>query len=458
MNLKDDFKLLSGYGENILLECETGKYYRIYDRNLYEQMNNYLNNDIKNEAIEKKLIDIKTIKTFCENIVPEFDSKSFKINKLSLILTSSCNLRCKYCYAKYGLYNYKTRNNLNKIDADEIISYFTSNFEAINTIQFFGGEPTLCVEVIAYIIKKFEKLLINKKVSSIPKFTIITNGLNIDERLIRLIKEYNISVTFSIDGPQFINDLLRVDSNNNGSYNRVLNNYKKLMANKVSNIGIECTYTNEHLKHDVSLVDLIEFFKYEFGVNIVHIVPVSIPNDNSLSIKNNEDKFYSFVEELVNYTFDELITKKELKGTVLIIQLLENIINNNINYSICPSGNNMFSVSYDKNIYPCFMYTSEEDLSYGKIGDNINDIIKNSYEFNNKFNNKYNVKECKRCIAKSICSSCLGNFKLESNNIKAVSNIYCNMIKIATTIIMLRISSIKANESKWNEFLNLLNG
>lgn len=458
MNINKEFQLLNGFGENVLLECSTGRYYRIYDNEVYSHINNYFTYDIRSNMAEEIVNSIKSNTLRIEERNKIINSKDFIINRLAIVLTSNCNLRCKYCYANFGMYDYEESNIISIDILRNSIEYFSNEFKQINTIQFFGGEPTLCTDSIKYVIGKFEELVKLKKINNLPRFSIVTNGLYISKKLIHILKKYNMIITLSIDGPKSVNDLTRIDPNNKGSYDRVIHTYNCLKESGIENIGIECTYTNEHLKQDISLVNIVEFFDKEFGIKVIHVVPVSIEDSNYLSVKNNELKFYKYVEELVDYTFNQLIGNRLLKSTNIVLGLLQNIITNNIKPDICPAGIGTFSISHDNKISPCFMYTSTTDLAYGEVGCDGSYILNKAYEFNNKFNNKNSVDKCKVCFARSMCSSCLGVFEVKNNKTKEISDIYCNMIKIAAKNILLKISNIKSDKMKWDEFISLIKG
>ena len=44
-----------------------------------------------------------------------------------------------------------------------------------------------------------------------PKFTMVSNATLIDEKMAKIIAKYQIRVTVSVDGPQQVNDCLRID-------------------------------------------------------------------------------------------------------------------------------------------------------------------------------------------------------------------------------------------------------
>lgn len=189
--------------------------------------------------------------------------KDFVINKLAFVLTSKCNLRRKYCYAKYGLYDYKEEADISKDTLLKGLQYFTDNFKDITRIQFFGGEPSMCEKQIRKTVDFFETMVDAGKRKQMPQFGIVTNGVYMPDSLIDIFAKYNFHVTVSLDGP-------------------------------------------EHIKNKVSLVELVQYFGKEFGCKIPHIVPANIEKENDLNVMNCLEEYLSYVKEIVDYTFDKM--------------------------------------------------------------------------------------------------------------------------------------------------------
>ena len=221
-------------------------------------------------------------------------------------------------------------------------------------------------------------------------------------------------------------------------------------------MSFECTYTAEHIRNSISLVDLIKFFDKEFNNPVVHIAPVNIDNNHYLSLVPYKDKYNQYMEELVDYTFDMLLEEKKMCSTNIVLGVITRIISQASQKAICPAGVNTFSVSHDNKISPCFMYTSKDDISYGNIGDDPDEILSRAYTFDEYINNKDKVDECQECFARNVCSSCLGSFEIKSDKVKISNPIYCESIKVATKRALQRLSDIKKNPKTWEEFNRFL--
>ena len=134
---------------------------------------------------------------------------------LQFHITGRCNLRCKHCY--------RTEGDVEKLSYRDIISVinqFTVLCQKYNVlhntnkrghINITGGEPFFHSDI---------KRIIQHLGSKQDEFTygFLSNGSFIDEELIKLLKENNVSfIQLSIDGDKKTHDFLRAD----GDYDRV---------------------------------------------------------------------------------------------------------------------------------------------------------------------------------------------------------------------------------------------
>lgn len=131
-----------------------------------------------------------------------------KINQMILQVTQSCNLRCEYCIYSGA---YHTRSHSQKQMTTEIahraidflISHSADSEEVF--LSFYGGEPLLRVDLIQDCIEYFRKAGRGKKVS----YNLTTNGTLLTDEIADLLVANEISVMFSLDGPEPIHDYHR---------------------------------------------------------------------------------------------------------------------------------------------------------------------------------------------------------------------------------------------------------
>lgn len=109
--------------------------------------------------------------------------------------TNRCNLKCRCCYAspcQQGDMDFGT--------AAQILDYFGKQ---PMKLQFAGGEPLLNYELICRIYEYVQQRGYD------VRFQMQTNGTLIDSEKAKGIKEMNIALGVSLDGPPDINEMLR---------------------------------------------------------------------------------------------------------------------------------------------------------------------------------------------------------------------------------------------------------
>lgn len=107
----------------------------------------------------KYLIYHKTKELPCSALTPTpCFGEAKKIYRLQLMVSTLCNLDCKYCYASGG--TYKTKGALmQREQIDKIMEQIRIlQIKEISNVFFFGGEPLLNIEVIEYVCDRFEEL------------------------------------------------------------------------------------------------------------------------------------------------------------------------------------------------------------------------------------------------------------------------------------------------------------
>ncbi len=161
------------------------------------------------------------------------------LETLYLIVTDSCNLRCRYCFIN-GNMPKDYRPSMMSFDvAKEAIDMFFRNLslnppEYANlrkTIFFYGGEPFLNFDLIKRTVEYIESAYESEvaAMGSKLRLAIVSNGTMINEEIARFIGAHeNLDIAISIDGPKEIHDVQRVCVDGCGSFNQAINGVKLL--------------------------------------------------------------------------------------------------------------------------------------------------------------------------------------------------------------------------------------
>ena len=143
-------------------------------------------------------------------------------------VSALCNLACHYCYYSRVMEMYPDPSD--RVMSDAVLETFTrqtikdSGGRAIFAWQ--GGEPLLAG------LEFFRKALEVQRRYTPPGYvcmnTIQTNGTLLDEEWCRFLKENQVLVGISIDGPASLHDVNRVDHSGRPSHERVVRGLRLL--------------------------------------------------------------------------------------------------------------------------------------------------------------------------------------------------------------------------------------
>jgi uncharacterized protein len=323
------------------------------------------------------------------------------IGKLSIVLTEHCNLSCRYCYAK--LSNRWGNGNVMSLGvADMIIEKIVSR-AGCEVIQFFGGEPTLNIEVVDYISTRIEKLYDSNTIKKKPRFGIVTNGCFEDcVKVYDVLKKHNIETTVSLDGPPEINDILRIKFNAGLVSQKVIQTISDLKTIGVD-VSIETVYTGYHIKNKYSIVDCIKYVKNNLGIYRLVFQPAYPPANNNLNPLSDKyiDTYIKYCVEAVDWWFGELLNNGDVFD-IYYKDLLKIMLDDSPALSTgCPAGVTSYSVGPEGNIYPCQLLYGKSDLLISNIADDEFILLSKQMP---KIHSDFD--ECNKCFARHWCQPC----------------------------------------------------
>ena len=200
-----------------------------------------------NELIELKLIDCSMPSVRCslsKDLRPE-------IAAFRVVLTEQCNLCCAECFVTKQRSRLRTMSRGTLCDTVKETIPYGANKRLV--YHFFGGEPLICIDHIKQAVKIIRKA-VRDKLMVRPIFAITTNLTLLNDETVSFFKENDFKVGVSIDGPEKINDQLRIYRNGMGTFRDVYQNYQKLLEAK-----IDChILVTPHASH---LAELPEIFR-----------------------------------------------------------------------------------------------------------------------------------------------------------------------------------------------------
>ena len=264
------------------------------------------NIDFPNSDDDYDLVDVSIIKELEGEFVSDVNKGEYIDHHrrhppgIALIVTQSCNLACSYCLAKQGTFGLEAF----KMDIDQVLERIDSLFSKhpdISFIKFFGGEPTLRMDIIESVCEH-----VTQKLKKSVRFAVTTNGTTDASKHYEIWKRYHMNVSVSIDGPKAIHDSQRVTRDGKGSYEKAIE-YCAYLTNMNFPFAVVGVFDERHIGNGVTYLETIKYLNKFSPIVKVQFVealgdaggnPAALsfqPDDAKLQIKNAIDEVWSYI-------------------------------------------------------------------------------------------------------------------------------------------------------------------
>ena len=358
-----------------------------------------------------------------EPMAGDLKKKSAGIVKaLCIHIAHSCNLNCSYCFASQGKYHGE-RALMSFEVGKQAFDFLIANSGTRRNLEvdFFGGEPLMNFDVVKQLVAYARS--IEKEHGKNFRFTLTTNGMLIDDDVIEFANKEMSNVVLSLDGRKEVHDRFRVDYAGNGSWERIVPKFRKMVeARGGKNYYMRGTFT--HANPDF-LEDIKEMLR--LGFNELSMEPVVCAPDDPSALTEEDFavvcKQYEELAELMlekhkegePFTFYHYMI--DLKGGPCIYKRI----------SGCGSGTEYMAVTPSGELYPCHQFVGEEEFKLGDVWNGVTNTKKQN-EFGDC--NVYTRKECKDCWAKLYCSGgCAANAYHATGSVNGVYEYGCRLFR-----------------------------
>jgi len=362
--------------------------------------------------------------------------EDIKFIHLLYVPTMNCNMQCKYCYLKENTVDLEQDDKYLKT-----LEYAIDKFKQANVIPFnislHGGEVTTLAKedfrnIVQYISNYYKK---NRKIIEENGFKvgnphIKTNLLNL-EKHIDAIKEFNVSISGSLDLPFSLHEEYRVTKGNQKTLDRILENIKLL--NEIPNRKkVSATIFKEHYDKTDEIIEDIKFLEKNtcLDMNDFNFMIGFVTGDEKILHPITEDEQVDFYKRM-NDEFIGTSLDYGVKNT-WFAEFTPNYCTNSDN-----CGEKFFLLERDGNIYSCVRGQKDENFYYGNIyQDTVEDILNNAQRKIFEIHNKIGInEECLKCkylyLCKTGCPYVKNNYKIDkSYTCKLQQEIYKNDEKL----------------------------
>ena len=264
---------------------------------------------------------------------------------------------------------------------------------------------------------------IEKKSGKHFRFTLTTNGMLIDDDVIDFLNREMSNVVLSLDGRKEVHDRYRVDYAGNGSWDRIVPKFQKLVAAREGkNYYMRGTFT--HANPDF-LADIQTML--DLGFTELSMEPVVAAADDPAALTEADktivmEQYEKLAELMLHrdregkpFTFYHYMI--DLKGGPCIYKRI----------SGCGSGTEYMAVTPWGDLYPCHQFVGDEKFKLGDIWHGVeNTAIQNEFAGCNV----YAREECRDCWARLYCSGgCAANAYHATGSVRGVYHQGCDLFR-----------------------------
>ena len=387
--------------------------------------------DVTEAEIRECLADVESLVKSGQLYTPDTFSDiagTFKersggvVKALCLHVAHTCNLNCSYCFASQGKYHGDRALmsfEVGKQALDFLIAH--SGTRTNLEVDFFGGEPLMNWQVVKDLVAyaRTQEGPHHKRF----RFTLTTNGMLIDQDVIDFANREMDNVVLSLDGRKDNHDALRVDYAGNGSYDRVVPKFQKLVeARGGKNYYIRGTFTHRNPDFTKDLFHMADLGFTELSMEPVVCAPGDPAALTAEDLEVVKDQYELLAREMLKrhkegrpITFYHYML--DLTGGPCVYKRV----------SGCGSGTEYMAVTPWGDLYPCHQFVGEE--SY-KLGDVWKGVTNTALREEFRSCNAYARPACADCWARLYCSGgCAANAYHASGSIRGIYEAGCELFR-----------------------------
>ncbi|MBR3083924.1 MAG: thioether cross-link-forming SCIFF peptide maturase [Oscillospiraceae bacterium] len=344
------------------------------------------------------------------------------VKALCLHVAHSCNLNCAYCFASQGRFQGERALmpfEVGRQALDFLIAHSGSrrNLE----VDFFGGEPLMNWQVVKDLVAYARS--VEGKHGKNFRFTLTTNGLLIDDEVIDFCNREMSNVVLSLDGRRETHDRLRVDYAGNGSYDRIVPKFQKLVAARGGkNYYIRGTFTHANPDFTKDLLHMADL-----GFTELSMEPVVCAPDDPAALTPEDIEIVKGEYELLAR---EMLRREREGRPITFYHYMLDLTEGPCIYkrvSGCGSGTEYMAVTPWGELYPCHQFVGDAQYRLGDVWKGVeNTALREDF----RACNAYARPECADCWARLWCSGgCAANAYHATGSIRGVYAPGCELFR-----------------------------
>lgn len=469
-----------------LLDVNTGSLYSIdeitwdildvYDGTNREEALSALSPRYETGEIEEAMSELEELRRTGRFARPDPVGSSYvppepdHVKALCLLVTNDCNLRCTYCFAKGGRVD---RSRMSPDVARRSLDFLFSGLGKRSRceVDFFGGEPLLVFDVVKDAILYGEKKA--QAGGKTVKFTLTTNGILLDDEIVRFLLDHHVSVILSADGRPEAHDGMRVFPDGRGTYAAVLEKYRRYVLGETGGAPSHETdfpaRTPKRLLaaggregrdlrfHDYWVRGTFTRRSLDFAADVEHLVnlgfekismepviageeaPYAIREEDLEQLREEYEKLFTFYVRSARsgrgFSFYHFIVPSD--GGPCVYKRLTG----------CGAGVEYFAVAPSGDLYPCHRFAGHEEFKMGDVFSGIEPG--NGDELRRRFSatHVYSKDVCASCWARFYCGGgCHASAYEFNGDISKPYRLGCEIMKMRLEYALLAELALKQDD------------
>ena len=294
------------------------------------------------------------------------------------VVSLRCNHTCKYCQVSRQSEDRATFDMTEAI-ADRAIDFtFRSPSHSIK-IEFQGGEPLLNVPLIKYIVAKAKERNLAERRNLM--FVVTTNLSLVTDEILGFLREHDIYVSCSLDGPEDLHNANRPKGGNN-SYRLTVDGIRRVRESLgIDHVSALMTTTEASLNRVEEIID--EYVRQGFiGIFLRTLSPYGFAIKTKCIEGYTTDDWLEFYKKGLDYIVD--LNRRGLffveHFTALILKKMLTPYDMGFVNLQSPAGLGISAIvfNYNGEVYP-----SDEARMKAEMGDKVfrmGHLLTNSYE------------------------------------------------------------------------------
>lgn len=290
-------------------------------------------------------------------------------NLVELLVTQKCNLACHYCLAEAG-------PDMSNMELDVAYLAVDAAFRLPSELPLFielsGGEPFVNFHLFKSIVGYIEK----KQEESGRRVHICTqsNGTLISDEIARFLKEHEIGIGVSIDGPSHLGNLTRPLLGGGASHDKTVRGIKTLQRHGI-NCGVIVVLSRMNVGHPEEIADFLVAQKvHRAKINPIDRVGKAQHSWDKMSVSGNE--YFVFMERFIDHVIDTSLILSEDNLAAYLGRLVFREHKTRCMRSNCGAGKSFFVIDAKGDVYPCAHSSNLPEWRIGNIDEAKGDLIR----------------------------------------------------------------------------------